>query len=296
MDITELITFKAVVEKKSFSAAAEFLGYSQSNVTKHIKKIEEAVGFALFLRGWKATLTKEGSLFYKEVDDLLNHWRSVCSVSREIETEQIGEVRIGIIEPLSKQLLPRIIGWMKTYRPKMNVTFELGNTARLSALVQNDELDCAFCGKYNDLSQELEFEKIGKDEIIIVALNGHELLQKKAVSLSDVLNYPVVYGDKTCLSYQVFMRTLQQQDLLNKLKTHYICSNQLLIPDILSDNQLGILPKIIMDEKKNNIKTLTTINTDTELSYGLIKKKRNYNYLAETIGSITKLAIQEFGD
>lgn len=51
-----------------------------------------------------------------------------------------------------------------------------------------------------------------------------------------------------------------------------------------------------MDEKKNNIKAVITIHTDTKLSYGLIKRKKNHNYLAETIGSITKLAIQEFRD
>ena len=63
IDIKELVTFKTVVEQQGFSAAADFLGYSQPNITKHIKKIEEYVGFELFVRGWSSSLTKQGELF-----------------------------------------------------------------------------------------------------------------------------------------------------------------------------------------------------------------------------------------
>ncbi|WP_311408505.1 hypothetical protein, partial [Liquorilactobacillus uvarum] len=85
--------------------------------------------------------------------------------------------------------------------------------------------------------------------------------------------------DKICLSYQAFIKVLQQQNLLRKLKTHYICSKQLLIIDILIDNQRRILPKIVMNKKKNNVKSLAIINTNTELSYGLIKKKRKHTII-----------------
>lgn len=45
---------------------------------------------------------------------------------------------------------------------------------------------------------------------------------------------------------------------------------------ILRDNQRRVLPKIVMNKKKNNVKSLAIINTNTELSYGLIKKKRKH--------------------
>lgn len=202
MNINELITFKAVVEKKGFSTAAEFLDYSQSNVTKHIKKIEETVGFSLFDRGWKSTLTKEGELFYKEVDNLIDHWKSISAISEEIAAEQIGEIRIGIMEPLAKQLLPQIIHWLKTNRPKMNAFFEMGNTQRLTDLVQHNELDIAFVGENPNISPELEFKKISEDELVFIALKEHKLVREKTVEIEDVLNYPILYGDKTCLSHQ----------------------------------------------------------------------------------------------
>lgn len=289
VNINELMTFKAVVEKKGFSTAAEFLGYSQSNVTKHIKKIEETVGFPLFDRGWKSTLTKEGELFYKEIDNLIDHWKSICAISEEIASEQIGEIRIGIIESLAKQVLPQIISWLKTHRPKMNAFFEMGNTQRLSELVQQNELDVAFVGENTNLSSELEFKKIAEDEIVFITLKSHELLNKNTLELQDILNFPLIYGDKTCLSHQRFIAALQKDNLLSELKTHYICSNQLLIPDILTDNQIGIVPRSIANNKATNIVTLPTTKKDFHLVYGTITKKKEYNYLKDTIASITEL-------
>ncbi len=291
MNINELITFKAVVEKKGFSTAAEFLGYSQSNVTKHIKKIEETVGFPLFDRGWKSTLTKEGELFYKEIDNLIDHWKSIRAISEEIAAEQVGEIRIGIIESLAKQLLPQIISWLKTHRPKMNAFFEMGNTQRLTELVQQNELDVAFVGETASLSSELEFKKIAEDEIVFITLKHHELLNKKTLLLEDILKFPLLYGDKTCLSHQRFIAALQKDKLFSEQKTHYICSNQLLIPDILTDNQIGIVPRSIANNKATNIITLSITKKDFQLVYGAVTKKKEYNYLKNTIDAITELVL-----
>lgn len=292
MNINELITFKAVVEKKGFSTAAEFLGYSQSNVTKHIKKIEETVGFPLFYRGWKSTLTKEGELFYKEIDNLIDHWKSIQSISEEIASEQVGEIRIGIIESLAKHLLPQIISWLKTHRPKMNAFFEMGNTQRLTALIQQNELDIAFVGENTNLSSELEFKKIAEDEIVFITLKNHELLNKRPLLLEDILNFPLLYGDKTCLSHQRFIAALQKDKLFSKLKTHYICSNQLLIPDILTDKQIGIVPRSLINNKATNIITLPITKKEFQLVYGMITKKKEYNYLKDTIDAITELVLR----
>lgn len=291
MNINELVTFKAVVDKKGFSKAAEFLGYSQSNVTKHIKKIEETVGFELFERGWKSNLTKEGELFYKEVNNLLDHWKTMCVLSQEIGAEQIGEIRIGIIEPLAKRLLPQIIEWLRINRPKLNATFEMGNTWRLCELVQNDELDCAFCGSNVDLPNELEFKGICEDEIVLIALKNHELLKKETIEFKDVLNYPLIYGDKTCISNQKFMEVLKKRNLLSKLKTHYICSNQLLIPEILDKDQIGIVPSSVVNTLKSKIDFLPISAKNFKIIYGIITPKKKYNYLNTTIQAVTELVL-----
>lgn len=41
MELRHLITFKTIVEKGGFKRAAEYLDYSQSSVTVHVKELEK---------------------------------------------------------------------------------------------------------------------------------------------------------------------------------------------------------------------------------------------------------------
>jgi len=48
LDLQHLKTFIAVVSAMSFSRAADELHYSQSSVTRHIKRLERELGVRLF--------------------------------------------------------------------------------------------------------------------------------------------------------------------------------------------------------------------------------------------------------
>ena len=61
MTITQLETFVKISEMKSFSLAANELGYAQSTVTMQIKQLEEELGCVLFERlGKTIVLTSAG--------------------------------------------------------------------------------------------------------------------------------------------------------------------------------------------------------------------------------------------
>ena len=61
MTIIQLETFLKIEELKSFSLAANDLGYAQSTVTMQIKQLEEELGTELFNRlGKTISLTPSG--------------------------------------------------------------------------------------------------------------------------------------------------------------------------------------------------------------------------------------------
>lgn len=61
MELREIRTFIQVAQRKSFSRAAEALGYSQAAVTIQIKQLENELGIHLFDRIGKQTiLTHQG--------------------------------------------------------------------------------------------------------------------------------------------------------------------------------------------------------------------------------------------
>jgi DNA-binding transcriptional LysR family regulator len=72
VELRQLVSFQAVVRARSFTAAAERLSYSQSNVTAHIQALEEELQSRLFERlGRHIVLTAAGRRLLVYADRLL---------------------------------------------------------------------------------------------------------------------------------------------------------------------------------------------------------------------------------
>ena len=72
MELKNLRTFQAVVDRGSYQRAAEALGYTQSTVTIHIQQLEEELGLPLFQRtGRRMVLTQTGERFLPQARELL---------------------------------------------------------------------------------------------------------------------------------------------------------------------------------------------------------------------------------
>ena len=73
MELRQLATFIRVAQFKSFSRAAESLGYSQSAVTVQIRQLEEELDTRLFDRmGKRIALTDTGERFLSHACDVMN--------------------------------------------------------------------------------------------------------------------------------------------------------------------------------------------------------------------------------
>lgn len=122
MEIRNLITFQRICRLKSFSKAAEELGYSQSAVTMQIKQLENELNVRLFNRiGKTIRVTNEGERFLAYADEIiktannaLNDLSSNASPSGVIEDRYSGIRLHGQPAPdpelLSRALAPGLHG------------------------------------------------------------------------------------------------------------------------------------------------------------------------------------------
>lgn len=66
MDFKGLHIFKTIYDLKSLNKAAKVLGFTQSNMTAHLKKIEHELRATLFIRGFDGVKpTEKGQQFYQ---------------------------------------------------------------------------------------------------------------------------------------------------------------------------------------------------------------------------------------
>src|SRR5512133_3250113 len=97
MDTRQLAAFCAVIEKKSFSQAAERLGVTQPAVSLQIRSLEERLGRQLLDRsGRRVEPTEAGRLLYRRAQRILQLEEQLVDELAQEETGRLhGTLAIG---------------------------------------------------------------------------------------------------------------------------------------------------------------------------------------------------------
>ena len=109
MTFRALEIFLAVADEKSFGKAAQKLFISQPSVTQQIKKLENELGFALFLRDkHNVELTKAGEIVQDAAHSILDTYhQAILKSMRCIAVEET--LSIGYVGQMNIYLLPEIM-------------------------------------------------------------------------------------------------------------------------------------------------------------------------------------------
>src|SRR5215216_312176 len=90
MDTRQLAAFCAVVDRRSFSQAAELLGVSQPAISLQIRALEERLGTQLLDRsGRRVEPTEAGLVVYRSAQKMLQLEQQL---SRDLDQEEKGEL------------------------------------------------------------------------------------------------------------------------------------------------------------------------------------------------------------
>lgn len=191
MELRQLSTFIQVAQLKSFSRAAESLGYSQSAVTVQIRQLEEELDTRLFDRiGKHISLTTRGVQFLEHAYDVLQEVNKArLSVSDTGELH--GRLHIGTIESLCFSKLPAALHAYWQRHPKVVVHVTTGEPKFLIERMERGELDLIYIldeprysNNWNKLMEQ-------REEIVFVASASlREKLGGKELTIEELLTQP----------------------------------------------------------------------------------------------------------
>ena len=156
MNDRQLHSFLALVEKQSFTAAAEALYISQSSLSQQIQTLERELGFALFDRSTRrVVLTEAGRSFYQsalKIQEMYLHAVSEGQQLQQLHQQQVQRLCIGCLGdqyfqiwmellrtalPLSTHYAPRPV----RYESKEALyTALLRGEAQIAALLENTDI------------------------------------------------------------------------------------------------------------------------------------------------------------
>lgn len=148
IEIRQLRALQAVAAEGSFGRAAERLGFTQSAISQQIAGLERAVGDRVFDRPGgprRVELTPTGQLLLGHATAMLDRLREAEDGLRSLRAGQVGRLVVGSFQSVSVNVLPEVVGRLRTERPGLTVRCEESdeNDALVERLLA-DELDLTF--------------------------------------------------------------------------------------------------------------------------------------------------------
>jgi DNA-binding transcriptional LysR family regulator len=166
MDLKSLRLFLAVAETGSFVAAAERHHTVQSNVTAHIKKLEDEVGAQLIERGVRARPSSAGFTLMAYAERMLQAHDEALALFKGGHVS--GSLRVGAMETTTALRLPPLLTEFHASHPEVDLKLSTGPTARLVAGLNEGRFDCVFiAGKLEN--PRLYQYKAYREELVLVS-------------------------------------------------------------------------------------------------------------------------------
>ena len=187
MEFREISTFLQVAKFKSFSRAAEQLGYTQAAVTIQIKNLENELGVHLFDRIGKQTLlTHQGRIFYNYASNI---------------TREISQAKDALSNP---SVFPVLLREYHRRYPKVNIKIVTDSPEILLHMMDKNTLDIVyFLDKpvYNTKWVKV-LEK--PEEVFFVSSSENPLSKRRELNLDEVICQPFISTEKDA-SYRLLL-------------------------------------------------------------------------------------------
>jgi DNA-binding transcriptional LysR family regulator len=192
MDTRQLTAFCAVVERRSFSQAAEQLGVTQPAVSLQIRSLEKRLGLQLLDRsGRRVEPTEAGQRLYRSAQRLLaQEEQLLAELVGEAEGELTGKLEIGASTGPGGTVLPVVLCEFQRRHPEVRVALSVSDTQHVIEQVARRELELGVVGAQRR-HRGVTFEPFFHDEVVLAVPRGHRFADR-TVTLDELKDEPLV--------------------------------------------------------------------------------------------------------
>ncbi len=174
MDTRQLAAFCAVVERRSFSQAAERLGVTQPAVSLQVRALEKRLGTQLLDRsGRRVEPTEAGLRLYRGAQRLLSLEEQLLDeLAGEGEGELAGELQLGASTGPAAIVVPLLLCEFQRAHPGVKISLTVSDTQSVVERVAARDLELGIVGAARR-HRAVRFEPFFDDEVILACPPGH---------------------------------------------------------------------------------------------------------------------------
>ncbi len=181
--------FLAVAEHGQVRRAAAALGLSQPALTKGLQRLEKELGFPLFERGSRGmTLTPVAEQFRQRTKTLRASLADAIKEAADLHLGAMGTLRAGVSPLYAERLFVPAVLQLHQQRPAARVRLMINLNDALLAALRLGDLDLSINAIPKVLPDDLQALPLMSDDLCMVVREGHPLLSRRHLRLSDLVD------------------------------------------------------------------------------------------------------------
>ena len=186
MNLRDLKYLVAVAEHRHFGRAAEACFVSQPTLSTQIKKLEDELNVTLIERNNRQVmLTPVGERIVAQAQRVLREVNQLVHLAEQDADPFGGDFRLGVIPTVAPYLLPKILVPMRKALPKLKIQLTEGQTAVITRLLKEGDLDAIILALPLNDEQIIE-HPLYREPFYFAASKEHPKARRKSVTLDDL--------------------------------------------------------------------------------------------------------------
>ena len=202
LDVTRMRVLREVAAQRSFSAAAEKLGYTQSAVSQQIAALEREAGATLIERNPRGMrLTDAGEALVRHADTIL-----VRLAEAEAELDAIaglrgGRLRLASFPTAGATLMPEAVADFSKRHPGVELSLAESEPDESLLRLKAGELDLALVDDGPPVrmdDEEVDFIDLLEDPLYLALAKDHPLATRRRLRFQDLAAEAWIQGSSAC--------------------------------------------------------------------------------------------------
>lgn len=210
VDLRQLRLFCRIVDRRSFSLAAEELLITQPAASQQIRSMERELKTVLLDRSRRTvTPTDAGYVLYRYGREILDLDERARAEIRDLGDLVSGSLVVGASTGPGEHVLPAMLTRFKAEYPGVAVSLHVDDTQTVVERVLARELELGVVGAVTP-RPELVVEPLARDEIVLVCGASHPWANGATVRLGEVVRQPQIvqqHGAGVRLVVDAYMRS-----------------------------------------------------------------------------------------
>ena len=252
MELRQLEYFLMVSDLASFTRAAERLYVSQPAVTNAVRSLEEELGIQLLDRSQrKVTLTAEGKIFYRHIQNIMQGISTTLNEINDLKSHNRGHLTIGVTPLAGITSTSRLLAEFRAAYPNISISIAEHNVGQLLELLHSDKLDFAFVFDLTEQERtRLNILPLACEELMVCCARRHALSRMNSVTLAELTEEPFILMETSCLFRQMLVKHFEEADSMPPVSMETM-QVQLLKSLVAENAGISILPESLIEHDGN---------------------------------------------